>query len=366
MIKYSVIVPFHSNPNLLTMCIASLVKVLDPFESEIIIIDNNANGSQLPHDIRHNTHCHVISCQENLMYPRAINKGAEYANGKYLVFCDADTCVTQNFHKFLTNELVSSEVGFSSAMLLNMHSETIQEFGITSSLYNYPHPYAGRKVGFELITNNHLSLAACAACSTIKRDLFISVGGFDEMLLHSYSDIDLCLRLNKKGYKTLCVANAIAYHLGSSTFGSGMSTNLKEDTKAIFASKHPCIPIGITKYLDASCELFLNKYRISSKDYFVLNTSTIGNPELYIDHVIQNLQVKETMRLTYPYRQRDASFVDYLNFIPYMIRNYRVPILYFVDNFRSFINNRLWQSCRSEYDDIVVDRHANIELLRML
>ena len=47
MIKYSVIIPFHSNLNLLTLCIESLIKTLNASESEIIIVDNNANGSQI-------------------------------------------------------------------------------------------------------------------------------------------------------------------------------------------------------------------------------------------------------------------------------------------------------------------------------
>ena len=41
MIKYSIIIPFHSNLNLLTICVNALYKVLDFSESELIIVDNN-------------------------------------------------------------------------------------------------------------------------------------------------------------------------------------------------------------------------------------------------------------------------------------------------------------------------------------
>lgn len=51
MIKYSVIVPFHSNSNLLSMCISSLEKSLDSSETEIIVVDNNSRGSQIPADL---------------------------------------------------------------------------------------------------------------------------------------------------------------------------------------------------------------------------------------------------------------------------------------------------------------------------
>jgi len=362
--KYSIIIPFHSNMNLLSMCVSALTKALDFTESEIIIVDNNALGSQLKPELNLDKICKIITKNENLMYPRAINLGAENAIGEYLIFCDTDTYVTNNFQYALSSALENDEVGYASSKLLNMQTNNIQEFGITSSYYNFPHPYAGRPQNFKLVQKNHYSLAACAACSSIKRKLFIDIGGFDNKLIHSYSDIDLCLRLKQKGYSTICVSNSLAYHCGSSTVGSGMSANLKEDTKGIFTAKHGNIPVEILKYIDDASDYFLSINKLNNKDYFVFDCSTIGNPELYIDTVIKNLNLVETMRYRYPYIQRDASKIDFINFIPYMIRNYNVPILYFVDNYLSFKDNHLWKHCRKNFNDIVVDRNANIELLK--
>lgn len=364
MIKYSVIIPFHSNSNMFTMCLNALNHVLDFTESEIIIVDNNADRSQLPPDLALDKRIKLVSKKENLMYPRAINLGAEYASGKYLIFCDADTCVTPNFYYPLTTALEHNETGYTSAKLLNMYTNNLLEFGITSSYYNFPHPFTGRPIDFKLISNDHNPLAACAACSAIKRKLFFDIGGFDETLLHSYSDIDLCLRLMKKGYKTACIADAVAYHRGASTVGSGMGNSLKEDTKGIFMSKHPNITVQINQYVDHACSYFNSINKLRRKDYFVLDCSTIGNSELYINAIIGNLDLSETACYHHPYAQRDAKQIDYLNFIPYIVRNYKVPILYFTDSFLSFSENSLWKSCRADFDDIVADRHANIELLR--
>lgn len=345
------------------MCLSALSSTLDPSVSEIIIVDNNAAGSQMDWSLTRSKEYKIIQRTENLMYPRAINLGASYAQGEYLVFCDADTFVMKNFHTALAHALECEDVGYASAKLLNIQTNNIQEFGITSSYYNFPHPFSGRRQNFELVTRDHYPLAACAACSAIRRDLFISMGGFDEELVHSYSDIDLCLRLAAHGYRTACVADAKAYHCGSSTIGSGMSTSMKEDTKGVFASKHPQVPIQIQQYLDIASRYFLEHHRLRSRDYFVLDCSTIGNPELYIDTVLKALDLSETVRHQRPYPCRDAEHIDFINFIPHSIRNYRVPIFYFVDNFLSFSGNALWKSCRIGFEDIVLDRHANIELL---
>lgn len=361
--KYSVIIPFHSNINLLSACIYSLSKTLNPEESEIIIVDNNADGSQIPVDMTLPTQSRIIFRNENLLYPRAINLGVESAKGKYLIFCDADTCVTDGFYKGMVSLLEREEAGYVSAKLLNMQNDCILEFGITSSFYNFPHPFSGRNRNFELCKKDTFHLAACAACSMIPRNLYIDTGGFDEQLIHSYSDIDLCMRLVKKGYNTACSASSLAYHKGSSTSGSGMSSNLKEDTKGIFMAKHQNIPILITDYLDKACDYYMSINKVKSKDYFVLDLSTIGNPQLYIQNVISNLELTVCGEYHHPYIQRDASHIDLINFVTYIIRNYKTPILYFVDNFQSLKGNGLWKNCRNNYEDIVVDRNANIELL---
>jgi hypothetical protein len=244
-----------------------------------------------------------------------------------------------------------------------MYTNCIQEFGIVSSYYNFPHPYAGRPADFELTSKEHSPLAGCAACSATRRELFLRAGGFDEKLVHSYSDIDLCIRLKNMGYKTVCVADAIAYHCGSSTMGSGMSPSLKEDTKGIFTAKHPNIPVSIIEYIDRACELILRENMHIDRNYFVLDCSTIANSDLYIDRIVDDLHIDETERVRFPCQQRDAAYVDYLNFIPFFIREYKVPILYFVDNFSSFKNNALWKSCREGRNDIVADRNANIEFM---
>lgn len=364
MTKYSVIIPFHSNQNLLTICVNALRKTLDLNESEIIIVDNNASGSQIEPSWELEKYCTIIRRAENLMYPSAINLGVEYARGEYLLFCDADTCVTPNFHKALTGALRDEEVGYAAAKLLNIKTGDLLEFGITSSYINFPHPYAGRPRDFELVMQNHHPLAACAACSAIRRDLFTQVGGFDEELVHAYSDIDLCLRIAECGYKTICVADALAFHCGASTVGSGMGANLKEDTKGIFMSKHPHIPVQIVRYIDAACDYFRSQNPTLGKDYFIMDCSTIINAELYLTPVMENLGLSEAGRYHQSYPIRDANEIDLINFIPYQVRNYRVPILYFADSFVAFKRNKLWKDCRAEYDDIVVDRHANIELLR--
>ena len=364
LMKYSIIIPFHSNINLLTACVSSIFRSIDKAESEIIIVDNNADESQIQKDSPLRNVCRIIGRQENLLYPKAINLGASEAQGDKLIFCDADTFVLPGFQAKLLNALTKKSVGYASAKLLNMSSNRIQEFGITYSYYNFPHPFAGRSINHPLVVQSHYPLAACAACSAIDRKLFLNMGGFDTRLLHSYSDIDLCLRLTENGYKTVCVADALAYHKGSSTTGSGMSSSLKEDTKGIFMSLHKDIPIQITEYLSMACEYFLKVNSLVDREYFIFDCSTIGNSDLYLQYLADRLDLSISDIYKHPYYQRDAAKIDLLTFVSHHIRNFNIPILYFTDTISAFEGNGLWKFCREKFADIVVDRHANIEFLK--
>ncbi|HMO37369.1 MAG TPA: hypothetical protein PKA06_15125, partial [Gemmatales bacterium] len=55
--------------------------------------------------------------------------------------------------------------------------------------------------------------AVTAACLMIRRDLYRSIGGLDEVNLPtSYNDVDLCLRLVKSGYRCCMVPQARLLH----------------------------------------------------------------------------------------------------------------------------------------------------------
>ena len=52
-----------------------------------------------------------------------------------------------------------------------------------------------------------------------RRDVFETLGGFDDALAVGYQDVDLCLRAQNQGYKTLCSAEAVLFHHESVTRG---------------------------------------------------------------------------------------------------------------------------------------------------
>ena len=53
----------------------------------------------------------------------------------------------------------------------------------------------------------------------VNKAVFAAIGLLDEEFFYSFEDADFCLRAKAEGFSTVCVSNATAVHLGSTTLG---------------------------------------------------------------------------------------------------------------------------------------------------
>jgi len=64
--------------------------------------------------------------------------------------------------------------------------------------------------------------AVTAACMVLRKDTFEAVGGFDETLAVAYNDVDLCLRLGARGFRSVWTPHAELYHFESVSRGDDL------------------------------------------------------------------------------------------------------------------------------------------------
>lgn len=61
--------------------------------------------------------------------------------------------------------------------------------------------------------------AVTGACMMIPHHVFDEINGFDELFEVSFNDIDLCMRIRKKGYNIIWTPYAELYHYESKSRG---------------------------------------------------------------------------------------------------------------------------------------------------
>jgi predicted glycosyltransferase involved in capsule biosynthesis len=103
--------------------------------------------------------------------------------------------------------------------------DTIQHAGVIIGLggvaghshKHFPRDAAGH-CGRLLLTQN--LTAVTAACLLVRKEVFDTVGGFDEKNLSvAFNDVDLCLRIREQGFNNVWPPYAEMYHYESASRG---------------------------------------------------------------------------------------------------------------------------------------------------
>ncbi len=151
----------------------------------------------------------------------ACNRGAVAARGEVLVFLNDDTAAhTPDWLDRMVARAIDPGVGAVGARLLH-EDGSIQHNGIWSRGGQPVHRYQG----FRADHPGHLDSLAVAqncvavtgACLAVEADKFRRAGGFCSRFPSSYNDVDLCLKLDALGHRTVVDPAAVLYHYEASS-----------------------------------------------------------------------------------------------------------------------------------------------------
>lgn len=62
---------------------------------------------------------------------------------------------------------------------------------------------------------------ASGACMTVRRDVYISLGGLDPLFFAHMEEIDLCCRMLNAGYRVCALTDSEVYHVGGASLNQG-------------------------------------------------------------------------------------------------------------------------------------------------
>jgi O-antigen biosynthesis protein len=216
--KVSIIIPTRDRLDLLARCISSIERNTDYKNYEIIIIDN---GSQEAATLAYLSHVpyRVIRHDGLFNHSRLTNIGARAADGDYLLLLNNDTeVISSEWLSSMVEQAQRPEVGAVGAKLLYPDG-TIQHAGVIlgiSGVAGHSHRFKGgfSEVGYFNYPNVIMNYSAVTgACLMMRREVFNQIGGLTEEVIGvSFNDVDLCLRLRRRGYLVVYSPHALLYH----------------------------------------------------------------------------------------------------------------------------------------------------------
>jgi O-antigen biosynthesis protein len=223
----TVIIPTRHNRKMLAGCLPTLAATDYP-SLDVLIVDNggqsadndrwyaeNANGLDLT----------VHWWTEPFNYSAVNNAMARQARGDVLVFLNDDTETSDpGWLTELVGWATRPGVGLVGLQLLDRGGD-IQHGGVVLGMNGFAdHLFQGLRPHTETMLGStdwyRDVLAVTGACLAVRRELFETVGGFDERFVLCGSDVALGLATAIRRYRNVCSTGAVVRHLESATRGS--------------------------------------------------------------------------------------------------------------------------------------------------
>ena len=222
----SIIIPTRDGLAMLQACLAGVAHTDYP-RLETLIVDN---GSEQPATLRFldEVQCEGVRVLREpgpFNFSTLNNVAARAATGDLLCLLNNDVEVLEpSWLQFLVAQALRPELGAVGARLLYPDG-TLQHAGVVIGMGNAAgHAHRSQKPDdpgyFERVRLPQPVSAVTAACIVVVRDKYLAVGGMDEGAFPvAFNDVDLCLRLNARGWQTFYEPRATLIHHESKSRG---------------------------------------------------------------------------------------------------------------------------------------------------
>jgi len=196
-VDYSIIVPAYNEERWLPATLIALQQAMAqlPLTGELIVVDNNSTDATAVLAAQHGAY---VVFEAHNQISRARNAGARIAQGRYLMFVDADTHIPP--------ELLTVAIG-------NLESGNCVGGGATVEFDSQLN--TGGRVGLAVWNTLSAGLKLAAGCFIYcRREAFDEVGGFSESVYAS-EEIWLSRRLRRWGRKrrqAFCIVSDYPAH----------------------------------------------------------------------------------------------------------------------------------------------------------
>jgi GT2 family glycosyltransferase len=153
------------------------------------------------------------------------NLAAREAKGEVLLFLNNDIeVVAPNWIEAMLEHAQRPEVGAVGAKLVYPDG-TVQHAGVVVGIggfadHAFRHLDGGAPGYLHLASLVRDVSAVTGACMMVRRQVFESLGGFDERLRVAFNDVDFCLRLGERGLGVVYTPHAVLTHHESASRGA--------------------------------------------------------------------------------------------------------------------------------------------------
>jgi GT2 family glycosyltransferase len=223
----TIVIPFRDEPRLTRTCIESIDATRGTGRVDFVLVDNGSvqpETQTLVERLARRDDVQVVADARPFNWSALNNAAVALARGDLLLFLNNDIEARQpGWLDVLAGQATRPDVGAVGARLLYPDGR-LQHCGVVIGVGGAAdHLLAGldgRQPGYlNMAICSRECAAVTGACLATRREVFDSLGGFDESLGVDLNDIDYCLRAQREGLKVLYESGAELIHHESPSRG---------------------------------------------------------------------------------------------------------------------------------------------------
>ncbi|MGD0281181.1 MAG: glycosyltransferase [Dissulfurispiraceae bacterium] len=227
--EVSIVIPVYNKILYTLNCLDSILKNTADVSYEVIVVDDNSTD-ETPQSLSLIKNIQVIWSEKNRGFIGSCNTGAAAARGRYILFLNNDTVVTQLWLSSLLNVFAKDKFCGAAGSKLVYPDGRLQEAGgiIWRDARGWNYGKFGDPEAYEFNYVREVDYCSGAALM-VRRELFEQLGGFDLRFAPAYwEDTDLCFSIRKLGYKVLYQPASVVVHFEGISAGTSTASGMKK------------------------------------------------------------------------------------------------------------------------------------------
>ncbi len=254
--KLSVIVVNYNVRYFLEVCLHSVLRAAQDFDTEVIVVDNNSTDDSCEMVRRSFPSVVLIENKDNKGFSKANNQAVAVAKGEYILFLNPDTVMPEDFFKktvaymdahpeagALGPRLIDGKGQFAPDSKKSFPSLSVAIFKTTgiNKLFSRS-PYINKYYAVHIAERETAGVDVLSGCCMlVRRSAMDKAGGpFDEDYFMYCEDVDLSWRIHKAGYSNVYFPEAdLIHYKGESTRKMTLSyVRIFNEALITFVKKH--------------------------------------------------------------------------------------------------------------------------------
>lgn len=224
--KTAVVILNYNTRNYLEQFLPGLLASCEGLDAQVIVADNASADSSAQFMQSHFPEIPLIVLEKNYGFTGGYNRALQMIEADYYVLINSDIEVPKGWLGPLVEWMDSHpECGACGPKLLSWHQrDTFEYAGAAGGLLDrYGYPFCRGRI-MQKVEKDHGQydqpadvLWCSGACLMVRSSVWKALGGLDERFFAHMEEIDLCWRMQLRGWKVTMVPSSYVYHIGGGT-----------------------------------------------------------------------------------------------------------------------------------------------------